>query len=352
MCPGYARQVPQLRPVVLSGGAGTRLWPLSTSRVPKQFAPLFGERSLFELTLLRLGGLTDSVDPFVVAGAEHRSLVTESANRSGIALGAVVVEPVGRNTAPAAIAAALVADGDDVLVILPSDHLIRDVDGFRAAVGVAARHAVDGGIVTFGVRPTRPETGYGYIEIGEPRDSVFAVTGFKEKPTAPEAVDLVSGGRHLWNSGMFVVTAARLIDEAKEHCPRLLAAVRSALPAGDGPVIELSDGFAEIEPISIDYAIMERTRRAMVLPIDLGWDDVGSYQSLLQASPHDQQGNHATGDVFLRDVTGSLVKATSRKVVVAGLDDVVVVETPEAVLVIPLERSQEVRDIQHEADAD
>jgi len=300
--------------------------------------------------LTRLEGLTDAESPIVVTGDRHLALVREELAGIGVEPRVVIVEPVGRNTAPAAIAAALVADEDDLLVILPSDHLIEDDEAFRSAVGVAAAHAESGGIVTFGIRPTRPETGYGYIEMGTARDAVFTVARFKEKPDPAEAAELAEDGKHLWNAGIFVVRAGQLLEEAEAQHPDLVGAVRAAMPDTHGRVVELGEGFAAIDPISIDYAIMEGTTNALVLPLDAGWDDVGSYVSLLHAAKRDADGNHSDGDVFLEDVTGSFVKAMSRKLVVAGLEDVVVVETPEVVLVMSLNRSQEVRRIQHEVD--
>lgn len=335
-----------LRPVVLSGGSGTRLWPLSTPELPKQFVSLFGGRTLFDLTLNRLDGMEGLGAPVVVTGSAHVELARSALAAAGITNSLVVVEPTGRNTAPAVIAAALVADPDDVLVIVPSDHLITDIGGFRSAVHKAADHAMEGGIVTFGIEPTRPETGYGYIEIGESlgRDA-FSVRRFKEKPDPAEAARMIADGRHFWNSGMFVARADHLLEEAAIHCPAIVEGVRAALPPeGEGPV-RLADSFGSIEASSLDYAVMEKTDRATVVPIDVGWDDVGSYQSLLDALERDSQGNHFDGTVTTSEVHGSLVVATSRKVALSGLDDVVVIETPEAVLVVPLDRSQEVRDL-------
>jgi len=343
--------VSNLRPVVLSGGSGTRLWPLSTPDLPKQFVPLFGNRSLFELTLVRLDGIDEVAPPIVVTGSAHTGLVLDTMSAAGIDGGLVVVEPVGRNTAPAAVAAALVAEPDDILVILPSDHLISDVSTFRAAVATAAEHAAAGGIVTFGIQPSRPETGYGYIEMGDPRgNGAFTVSRFKEKPDQTEAEIMIADGRHVWNSGMFIARADHLLGEARLHCPEIVSGVFGSLPKGDDPVGELGDGFRDVEAISIDYAIMEKTERALVIPIDVGWDDVGSYQSLLSAIERDADGNYLDGDVTVSDVSGSFIRATSRKVAVAGISDIVVVETPDAVLVLPLDRSQEVRELSRRVD--
>lgn len=339
--------------MILSGGSGTRLWPLSTPELPKQFVRLFDGRSLFDLTLARLDGIDGVAPPIVVTGAAHVGLVQEALERAGVEGGQIVVEPEGRNTAPAAIAAALVADPEDVLVIVPSDHLISDVDGFREAVGTAAGHAREGGIVTFGIQPTHPETGYGYIEIGEAKGpGAFEVTMFEEKPDIEGAREMVADGRHVWNSGMFVALSGHLLDEAGTLCAAMARGVRDALPPGEGLVRRLGDSFRDVEADSIDYAIMEKTEHALVIPIDVGWDDVGSYRSLLSAVTRDGDGNHISGEVTTSDVTGSFVWSTSRKVAVAGMEDVVVVETPDGVLVIRLDQSQEVRDLARRVDRD
>lgn len=339
----------RIRPIILSGGSGTRLWPLSTPELPKQFVPLFAGRSLFAMTLQRVAAVEGAGPPVVATGAAHLPLV--EAVVSGVEGARVLVEPVGRNTAAASIAAALLVEEDDLLLIMPSDHLIADPDGFAASVALAAAGAAKGAIVTFGITPDRPETGYGYIEIGDPDPSGgFEVSRFKEKPGVVEAEEMVEDGRHLWNSGMFLARARDLLAEAGTHCPDILAGVTGALGQGTGEVVVLSDDFASVRATSLDYAIMEKTDRGLVFPLDVGWDDVGSYRSLLAALPRDEAGNHVDGDVTLVDVTGSLVKATSRRVAVAGLSDVVVVETPDAVLVVPLSRSQEVRELAQRID--
>jgi mannose-1-phosphate guanylyltransferase / mannose-6-phosphate isomerase len=343
--------VTTIRPVVLSGGSGTRLWPLSTPEMPKQFVPMIGGRSLFDLTLERMAAIPGAAAPIVVTGGAHLPLVSDSIE--GVIGARVLVEPEGRNTAPAAVAAAMVAGEGEVLVIVPSDHLISDTEGFAAAVVNAAACAEEGGIVTFGVAPSRPETGYGYIEMGEPGShGSFEVRRFKEKPALEEARSLASDGRHLWNSGMFVALAGQFLAEARAHHPDLVEGVVGSLGEDDDDVMGLGPGFSEVESISIDYAIMEKTAEALVMPLDVGWDDVGSYLSLLQALSRDAEGNHVDGDVTLRDVTGSIVMATSRRVAVVGLSDYVVVETPDAVVVLPLSRSQEVRELAERAASD
>jgi mannose-1-phosphate guanylyltransferase / mannose-6-phosphate isomerase len=350
--------VNNLRPVVLSGGSGTRLWPLSTPERPKQFVPLFGGKSLFELTLSRVHGIANVSPPLVVTGRAHASLIQDALIGSGIESSRVLLEPAGRNTAPAALAAALISDPSDVLLIVPSDHLVADVPAFQEAIGVATQHTRNGRIVTFGINPSRAETGYGYIEMGEPLgENAYSVTRFKEKPDHQEAERLVSDGRHVWNSGMFVARADDLLTEAAIHCPEVLSGVRRAVPEIDGEatrvqISELEESFEEVESISIDYAIMEETDKAVVIPIDVGWDDVGSYRSLLNALSRDAAGNHVDGNAIISDVSGSFVAASSRVVAVAGLSDVVVVETPSAVLVVPVDRSQDVRELAERADRD
>ena len=317
--------------------------------MPKQFVPMIGGHSLFDLTLERMAAIPGAAAPIVVTGAAHLPLVTGAV--ADISGARVLVEPIGRNTAPAAIAAAMVAGEGEVLLIVPSDHLISDTSGFAEAVGRAVACAEEGGIVTFGITPSRPETGYGYIEIGEPgRHGSFAVERFKEKPPSEEAETMATDGRHLWNSGMFLALAGQLLAEAASYHGDLVEGVRASLSGDQGDVIDLGPAFSEVESISIDYAIMEKTAEALVVPLDVGWDDVGSYLSLLQALPRDAKGNHVDGEVLLRDVTGSLVIATSRRVAVVGLSDHVVVETADAVVVLPLSRSQEVRELAKRAE--
>lgn len=346
----YARPVPPVRPVVLSGGSGTRLWPLSTSDVPKQFRALIAERSLFGLTLERLRGFPNLAPAIVVTGERHVDLVAAEVESAPIETGVIVVEPVGRNTAPAVLAAAVVADPEDVLVILPSDHLIGDVEGFLRAMSVAVDLADDGGIVTFGIEPTGPETGFGYIELGPDEGSAYQVASFKEKPGPDEAREMVGDGQHLWNSGMFVGRAEQILAEAGELCPDVLDGVRAAIPASTEGTVRLDDAFRSIEPISFDYAIMEKTGHARVVRLDVGWSDVGSYSSLLEVSERDDSGNHISGDVIHAGLSNSYVNAVSRPVVVAGLDGVVVVETPEAVLVVSMDMAQEVKELQERID--
>ena len=332
--------MPDIQPLVLSGGSGTRLWPLSTSRRPKQFVDLLGGESLFERTLKRLPAARP---PIIVAGAAHFDLVEEACERAGVRPDLVILEPAGRNTAPACVAGALSADRDAVLVVLPSDHLIADSESFRATVDEAASHAEKGSIVVFGVRPDRPETGFGYIRAGEKRAAGWSVAEFVEKPELARAKEMVDEGGFLWNSGMFVLTAETLLEETRRFAPSLVENVEQAMGPLSGDRRELGPPFAEVESISFDHAVMEKTERGVVLPLDAGWDDIGSFQALWAASDRDENGNSVEGDVVIRDVEGSLIRATSRRVAVAGLDGVVIIETPDVVLVLPRDRAQLVR---------
>lgn len=337
--------------MILSGGSGTRLWPLSTPDTPKQFSKLLDGQSLFELTLARLDGMERLAPAVVVTGDRHLAHVQSEVARSRIGVGTIIVEPEGRNTAPAVIAAALIANSDDVLVILPSDHLISDDAGFRDAVSVAAVQAAEGAIVTFGMSPTRPETGFGYIEVDDNDGPAHRIERFKEKPDLEEAERLWHDGRHFWNLGMFVAVAEVVMEEARKYCPRVVEAVEMSLESTQAEsVARLGEEFRDSPSISFDYAVMEHTGRGVVIPISVGWDDIGSYRSLLEVSQRDGDGNHVTGDVRIDDVTGSFIKATSRRVVVAGVENMIVVETPDAVLVLPMDRAQDVRELQQKAD--
>lgn len=318
---------------------------MSTPGRPKQFADLFDEGSLFGGTLKRLAGLEGVAAPLVVAGSDHRQLIERIASDAGIRLEGIIVEPTGRNTAPAIAAAALTTTPDEVLVILPSDHLIRDGSRFQDHVKDAAGLAESGYLVTFGISPSRADTGYGYIEMGQQVGLAKKLVKFKEKPSSEEAEILVSDGNHLWNSGMFVARAATVVSEMATWCPDILEAVDAALPEGFGEVRILGSDFSGAAKTSFDHAVMEHTDLGVVIPMDVGWDDIGSYQALWEVSDKDDMGNVISGRVVVSDVSGSYIRANSRTVAVAGLSDVVVVGTEDGVLVIPRERSQEVRDL-------
>jgi mannose-1-phosphate guanylyltransferase/mannose-6-phosphate isomerase len=336
--------------VLLSGGSGTRLWPLSREAYPKQFLPLAGDDTMLQATWIRVAAIADSA-PIVVANEEHRFLVAEQLRQAGAPTPAIVLEPVGRNTAPAIAAAALQAtvDGaDPLLLVLPSDHVVRDAEAFRKAVRRALPAAEQGALVTFGIRPDAPETGFGYIhaEAGED-DGVRRVLRFVEKPDAETARAYLVAGGYSWNSGMFLFRASRYLEELGRFRPDILAAVREAFAKArrDGDFIRLDRGaFAASPSDSIDYAVMEKTDAAMVLPVDIGWNDVGSWSALWDVAERDADGNACHGDVIVVDSRNSYAYAR-RLVALVGVDDVIVVETDDAVLVARKDRVQQVKDV-------
>jgi len=342
-----------LFPVILSGGSGTRLWPLSRSSLPKQLLPLHGERTMIQETVLRTQ-LPDAAPPILLCNDDHRFLVAEQMQEIGVTPGAIVLEPMGRNTAPAAAVAALIADESDpeaVILLLPSDHVVADEDAFRKAVAAAAAAAAAGYIVTFGMAPTAPETGYGYIQRGEPisgLEGAFKVSAFKEKPDAATAASYLADGGFFWNSGMFVFRADVLLKEIEALAPAIMPAVREAVAksARDLDFIRLdADSFAKAPNISIDYAVMERTGRAAIVPCRIGWNDVGSWSSLWEICPQDEAGNVLQGDVVVHDTRNSFVHSEKTLTALVGLDGLVVIATKDAVLVADKNSAQDVKAI-------
>lgn len=337
-----------LQPVLLSGGAGTRLWPLSREAHPKQFLALAGGATLLQQAWLRVAPLARRA-PLVVANEEHRFLVGEQLRQVGVEHPRILLEPVGRNTAPAIAAAALLAmaDGaDPLLLVLPSDHVVRDPGAFRDAVVAATGAAAEGALVTFGVRPRGPETGYGYIEAAE-GEGLRGVLRFTEKPDADTAARYVASGRHYWNSGIFLFRASRYLGELGAYRPDILAAVREAMRevSHDGDFVRMpGDAFAACPAESIDYAVMERTSAARVMPVEMGWSDLGSWASLWEQSGRDADGNALHGDVVVVDSRNCHVHAR-RLVALVGVEDLVVADTDDAVLVARRDRVQRVREV-------
>jgi mannose-1-phosphate guanylyltransferase/mannose-6-phosphate isomerase len=340
-------------PVILSGGSGTRLWPVSRESFPKQLWPLVSDRSLIQETAVRAAG-PGFAPPIVVCNQEHRFLVGEQLRAAGVNDARVVLEPVGRNTAPAIAAAALLVaeqDPDAVLWMLAADHVITDAPALLLALDAAAAAARSGRIVTFGMQPTAPETGYGHIERGEPlegHDGAYAVARFLEKPDAATAEHLVASGRHLWNSGMFVFTARTLLAELEAHAPDVLPPVRQAVAErrGDLDFIRLEEAaFAAAPSISLDYAVAERTTRAAVVPADIGWSDVGSWSALWELGAKDDSGNVALGDVVLEGASNCYVRSDGMLAAVVGLQDAVVVVTEDAVLAMHRDHAQDVKKV-------
>lgn len=339
-------------PVVLSGGSGTRLWPLSRTMFPKQFHALGSETSLLQQTLSRLEGLPGIAAPLIVCNHEHRFMVAEQLRAGGSAWSDILLEPVARNTAPASAVAALRALqlGDDpLLLVLPSDHLIADTAAFHKAVGIARQAAQAGCLVTFGIVPSQPETGFGYIHIGDAcshAPEARSVVRFVEKPVLADAKDYVESGDYVWNSGMFVFRASVLLEELQQHAPGVLASARAALEASerDFDFCRLgADEFASCPDRSIDYAVMELTQRAAVVPLDAGWSDVGAWSALWEVLDKDAAGNVLRGNVLAEDSSNNLAFANKRLVAMLGVDDLVVVDTADALLVTRRDRSQDIK---------
>jgi len=346
-----------LIPLILSGGSGTRLWPLSREMYPKQLLPLIGKRTMLQETAARVSGLPDLAAPIVVCNESHRFMVAEQMRECGTTPQAIILEPVGRNTAPAVAVAALVAldrarkskggnDADPILLVLPADHVIRDVGAFQSAVVSGSAAAAEGKLVTFGVVPDRAETGYGYIRRARGDGPTYPVQQFVEKPDAAKAKAYVESGEYYWNSGMFMFRARVYLAELKRHAPAMLSACEDAVAAAtrdlDFTRLPAAE-FGACPSDSIDYAVMEKTDSATVVPLDAGWSDVGSWSALQDALPRDEQGNVVTGDVLVEDSSGCYLHSTSRLIGAVGLKDHVVVETKDAVLVAPRDRVQDVK---------
>lgn len=341
-------------PVILSGGSGSRLWPLSREHYPKQLLALTGERTMLQQTAMRLDGLPGVQPALVVCNEEHRFLVAEQLREIGKTPVNIILEPVGRNTAPALTLAALFLvrqDAQAVMLVMPADHVIPNVQAFQSAVTQAARAANDGYLATFGIVPTKPETGYGYIRRGQPLagfDSLRLVAEFVEKPDATTATQYLANGEYLWNSGMFVLSAAVWLDELKRRRPDILQACEAAYSQGrqDGEFYRVSsEAFRASPNDSIDYAVMEKTDRAAVVSLNAGWSDIGAWSAIWETETRDAQGNVIQGDVLLHNTRNALLISKHRLVTAVGLEDVIVVETPDAVLVAHKNSSQDVKEI-------
>ena len=348
-----------LIPLILSGGSGTRLWPISRKNLPKQFLSLAGNETLFQQTVQRALRLPDVAAPVVVASDDHRFLAAEQLQELKVADASILLEPIARNTAPAIAVGALQAlarDPDAIILVLPADHLIGDSESFGDAVAKARPLAEHGWLVTFGIRPDRPETGFGYIRRGNAlEEGTFQVDQFVEKPKLDVAERYLASGQYDWNSGMFMFRASRYLEELGVHAPAMLEAARAAFAKAntDLDFIRLeAQAFSSAPSDSIDYAVMEKTARAAVVPVACGWSDIGSWDTLWLAAEKDSNGNHLEGDVIALDTRGSLVRSHDRHLVATvGLEDVVVVTTPDATLVARRDVSQDVKKIVDELKA-
>jgi mannose-1-phosphate guanylyltransferase len=337
-------------PVILAGGQGTRLWPMSRSARPKQFLPLLGDTSLYQQTLLRVSDPERYSPPVVVTNSDYRFLVAEQAQELGITPSAVLLEPVARNTAAAiAAAAAFVAErfgGDAVIHVLASDHAVEVDENYRWSIEAAAAAARSGRLVTFGITPTAPETGYGYLEAGEALgNGVRAVARFVEKPDRAKAEEMLAAGGYYWNSGTFMLGVDSFLAEVEALAPDTLAAARAAVEQAkvDFDFIRLGEeGFAKAPNISVDYAIFEKTEKAAMVPVDFSWSDLGSWDAVWKASPKDAAGNAVSGSATLSNTSHSLVVSEKAHVAVEGLDDIAIIASEDALYVGKLSEAQKV----------
>ena len=339
-------------PVILSGGSGTRLWPLSRKQYPKQYLPLAGDNSMLQETILRLSGLDNLANSIIICNADHRFLVAEQCQQIDIASPTILLEPVGRNTAPAIAAAALQSikgTNDAVLLILSADHVIQDIEAFHQAIDIASTQAQEGKLVTFGIVPTDANTGYGYINASKDgTDGSYKVEKFVEKPDLKTAQSYLEQGNYLWNSGMFMFKATMLIDELTTHSPEIVTSVNGAVNNAkqDLDFIRLNKKAFESSPSnSIDYAIMEKSDNVVVVPLDAGWSDVGSWSTLYDIGVKGSNGNVLKGDVITQDTTNTYINASHHLVATIGVENLIVIDTPDATFIATQDKVQEVKTI-------
>ncbi|MFK5968699.1 MAG: mannose-1-phosphate guanylyltransferase/mannose-6-phosphate isomerase [Candidatus Marithrix sp.] len=342
-----------LTPVILSGGVGSRLWPLSREHYPKQLLALVGKNTLLQNTILRLASLTEQANPVIVCNEKHRFLVAEQLHNIDIEPANIILEPAGRNTAPAVAVAAFTAlakDPEAILMVLPADHLIADAAKFCQAIEAGIQLAEANYLVTFGIVPNSPETGYGYINASDFIEDTVAlsVESFVEKPDLEIAKQYLESGKYYWNSGMFLFKAAKYLQELEKFAPDILGTCRLAVDNAleDKEFLRLDSGaFKACTSDSIDYAVMEHTNAAVVIPLDAGWNDVGAWSSLWEVSEQDDNGNVTLGDVITENVTNSYLRAEHRLLAVVGIQDLIVIETADAVLVAHKDKVQDVKQI-------
>jgi len=342
----------KIKPIILAGGSGTRLWPLSRQQHPKQFLPLVGDNTMLQETILRLNGLDNLAEPVIICNAEHRFLVAQQCQQIGVDNPTVLLEPIGRNTAPAIAAAALQSlkeSQDDVLLVLSADHVIQNIKAFHQAISTAVKHAQNGKLVTFGVVPNHPSTGYGYIKSSaKSTDGAHKVEQFVEKPNLQTAQSYLEQGHYLWNSGMFVFQANTLIDELTTHSPKIVQCVKKAVDKAeqDFDFIRLDKQAFESSPSdSIDYALMEKSHKVVVVPLSAKWNDIGSWAALYDIGKKDNQGNVLKGDVITQETTNTYINANHHMVAAIGVDNLIIVDTPDATFIATQDKAQEVKAI-------
>ena len=339
-------------PVILSGGSGTRLWPLSRKHFPKQFLALTGENTMLQETLLRLNGIENLNDPIVVCNADHRFLVAEQCKQINIKNLTILLEPVGKNTAPAIAAAALQSlkqIDNAILLVLSADHVIQNIKAFHEAINIARKQAKEGKLITFGIVPTDANTGYGYIKLSKNNiDGVYMVKEFIEKPNLKSAEKYINQGNYLWNSGIFMFNILTLIDELNTHSPKIISSVNKAVnnATKDLDFIRLEKQSFETSPSnSVDYALMEKSDNVAVVPLDAGWSDVGSWSTLYDIGMKDNNGNILKGDVIVKDTTNTYIHASHHMITAVGLDNLVVIDTHDATFIASRNKAHEVKSI-------
>jgi mannose-1-phosphate guanylyltransferase/mannose-1-phosphate guanylyltransferase/mannose-6-phosphate isomerase len=333
-----------ITPVILSGGSGTRLWPVSRSERPKQFIALTDERTMFQLTLSRIDGIPARTPALIVGNAAHTELIRDQGHEDMT----LILEPMARNTAPAiALAAIELEEQDSAMLVMPSDHVVADVAAFHAAIERARPLVAQGWLVTFGIQPDAPETGFGYVALGqEIADGVSQVDRFVEKPDLERATAMLAQGGHVWNAGIFLFSARAYLAALETHQPEMLAAARKAMAQGSrggGIILPSAEAFAECPSDSIDYAVMERADKVACAPVSMGWSDVGSWDALHTLSVKDEAGNALHGTAYAIDASGCLIRSDGPSVTVVGASDLIVIATADEVLILPRGRSQDVR---------